>query len=106
MVIDFERSPDLFNVSLVNHCNTIAEFECLFLIVGDKDRRHINLSEECSDLTSKMVTRLRIKSAERLIEQKHLRFVRQSSRNGDALLLTTGKLRWIFVSMFLQLDQR
>ena len=92
MVVDLERSTDLFDVAHVEHCDTIAELQSFFLIVRDEDRRHVHLFQERANFATEVMSCLRIECAERLVELQNFGFVGKRARNCDALLLAAGKL--------------
>ena len=54
---------------------------------------------------AQLSSNIRIQGAERFVEQQHLGFVRQSSGNGDALLLAPGQLAGITRVEPLERDQ-
>ena len=106
MIVDLFRRSNLFDMARIDHCNPIAKFQCLFMVVSDEDGRHIHLLQERANLATQVNTSLRIERPKRFIEQQNLRFVGERAGDGDALLLTAGKLRRIFFAMLLELDQR
>ena len=59
----------------------------------------------CADRAAQFFADLRVERAEGLVEQQHLRLVRERARHGDALLLAAGELRRQAVVHALERDQ-
>src|SRR3982751_2289907 len=54
---------------------------------------------------AKLSSDLSIERTERLVKQKYFGFVSKCSSYSDTLLLSPGKLRWIFLAMILKVHQ-
>src|SRR6267142_4743894 len=105
LVVNFIRSADLFQMTIVEDRDAISQLQSFFLIVSDEYGRYFDLSQEGANLAAQFHAGLCIEGAERLVEQKHLRLVSQRARDRHALLLAAGKLPGILLAMLFQLHQ-
>src|SRR5262249_243379 len=87
MIVNFVRRANLFKTAIVKNGDAISQLKCFFLIVRNKDRRHLNFAKQGANLAPEMHARLCVERAERLVEQQYLRFVGQRARDCYALLL-------------------
>ena len=77
---------------MVDHHQGVGHLQRLLLVVGDEDRGHLNLVVQPSQPVPQFLAHLGIQRAERLVEQKHLRFHRQRPSQCHPLALATGQL--------------
>jgi hypothetical protein len=77
----------------VHYADAVGEREGLFLVVRDQHGGDAELALHAADGPAQLLADLGVQRAEGLIEQQHLRLVRQRARHGDALLLAAGELR-------------
>ena len=86
---------------MVHDTDGVGQREGLFLVMGDEDGGDSELALHGANGAAKFLADLGVQRAERLVEQEHLRLVRQSTRHGDSLLLTARELaRQAFVHAF------
>ena len=78
---------------LVHHDDAVGDFERFFLIVRDQNARDVNFVVQPAQPGPQALADLRIESAERFVEQQHLRLDRQRPGERHALPLAAGKLR-------------
>ena len=71
----------------------VGEREGFFLVVRDQHRGDAELALDLADGAPELLADLGVERAEGLVEQQHLRLVRQRARHRDALLLAAGELR-------------
>src|SRR5262245_2410704 len=105
MIVNLIGRADLFEVSFIQDRDAITQLQRLFLIVSDEDRRHLYLAQQRADFPAQVNSGLGVERPERLIKKQYLRFVSQGARDRHALLLSAGKLPWIFFAVLFQLDQ-
>jgi hypothetical protein len=84
---------DLLDSATVQDGDTVGELQCLLLIVGDEQRGVTGAVVQIAQPAAQVVTRLRIKCAERLVEQQHPGLDREGAGKRDALALAGRELR-------------
>jgi len=87
------RRADFDQHATVHHGDLVGNRQRFGLIVSHKNRRNVRSPLQRLDLGTHLNTELRIKIAQRLVEQHDLRLVDERSRKRDALLLAAGKFR-------------
>ena len=92
LVVNIDRRADLLDLALVHDDDRIAHGERLLLVVRDKDERDADRLLNLLQLTLHVLAQLEIERGKRLIEQQHLRFIRECAGDCDTLLLTAGEL--------------
>ena len=85
-------SPDFEQAAVIHHADGVGEREGFFLVVRDQHGGDAELALHGADGAPQLFADLRVERAEGLIEQQHLRLVRQRARHRDALLLAAGEL--------------
>ena len=75
------------------YASAVGQREGFFLVVRDQHGGDAEFALHDADGAAQFLADLRIQRAEGLVEQQHLRLVRQRTRHGHALLLATGELR-------------
>ena len=93
IVVDLLRRADLLDLALVHQHDAIGDFERLLLVVRHENGRDVQLVVETAEPPAQFLAHLRVERAERLVEQEHLRFHRESAGQRDALTLSAGELR-------------
>ena len=87
-VIDIDRSSDLLDNSVLHDDDSITHRECFFLIVRYIYESDAELSLHLLKLDLHLLTHLKVKSSERLVEEKYAGSVDNSSCDSDSLHLT------------------
>jgi hypothetical protein len=95
----------LENRPSIHHNDLVGENECFFLVMGHVDRRRASLLLNASEVGAELLSELAIERPERLIEEKHLRSVDESSTYGDTLLLPSTQVFRSAVRETVQIDQ-
>src|SRR5690606_26686920 len=90
--IQFVGSSRLEQAAEIHDADAIRERKRFLLIVRDQNRRDLELALHLTNRAAQLFADLRIERAERLVEQQHLRLVRERSCNRHALLLSAGEL--------------
>src|SRR5262249_52541953 len=93
LLIDTRGRVDLDDLTVVENGDAIGHRQRLPLIVGDEDESDAKLLLQRLELLLHLFSELEVESAERLVEQQHLRVVHERARKSHALALTAGKLR-------------
>ena len=91
LVVDILRRADLLDFALVHDDNRVGHGQRFFLIVRDIDKRNAHALLDVLKLVLHILAQAKVQSAQRLVEQQHLRAVDKRARDGDTLLLTAGK---------------
>ncbi len=86
--------PNLLKAPVLHDRHSIRNGNCLFLIVGNMQRRNPQLPLQAPNLTPKLFSQERIKRAHRLIEQEDVGPRGNRSRNSDSLLLSRRQFVW------------
>ena len=89
----------------VNHSDLVADGPHNGNFMCDNNDRNIQLAVDIMQKLQDVFCREGIERGSGFVAQKHLRACCERARNGDALLLTAGKLRWIAVAAVGQADQ-
>src|SRR5579862_651623 len=92
--VDFLRRPDLADAAFVEDGDPVRDGERLFLIMSDVDGGKLGFAAYAPDFRAQFDPELCVQVRERLIKQQAARADNQSPRQGDALLLASGKLRY------------
>ena len=90
--VELVRRPRLQQAAEAQHRQTVGQLEGLFLVVGDEDRGNPELALDLANGAAKLATHLGVERAERLVEEQHLRAMRQRAGECDPLLLSAGEL--------------
>ncbi len=77
---------------VVHDHDLLGDLHRLLLVVGDEDRRHVDLLVQPAQPFAQLAAHLRVERAERLVEQQHLRLDRQRARQRHALQLAARQL--------------
>jgi len=93
MKVYFFGSADLFELAEFHDRDAIRQAERFDLIVRDEDHRDVNPLLQSFKLPAHFLAQLRIKIAQRLVEQQNFRRKDQGTGERDALLLTAAQ-RW------------
>ncbi len=106
LTIEILRGANLHDVALVHHQHGVRDRKGLALIVGDVQRRNVELLLQLADLVAHAATQVGIKITQRLIEQQYFRFEDQRPGQRHALLLAAGDLIHIAIVKALQVHHR
>ena len=92
-IVDVLRAAGLRHAALGHDHDVIRNLHRFFLIVRDQNGRHVPLVVKAPQPRAQLDAHLRVERAERLVEQQDLRLDGERTRKGDALALTSRKLR-------------
>src|ERR1035437_4831068 len=90
--VDLVGGAGLFDSALVHDYDTVGHFQCLFLVVGDKNAGDMNLVVQLRKPTGESSPHLGVRSAEWFVQQQHLRLHCKGPGKGDSLALPTREL--------------
>ena len=105
-MVDFTRLPDLLDGARAHHHDHVGHGESLGLVVGHEDRGKSQTLLECTDFAAHAQTQARIQVREGFVEEDDLRFHDECSRQGNALLLASGQLMRVAVSVLFDPHER
>jgi hypothetical protein len=81
------RHVDLLDLALAHDDDAVAHRHRLDLVVGDVDRRRLDLALDPGDLRAHLDAELRVEVGERLVHQQHPRAAHDRPPHRDALAL-------------------
>ena len=87
MLVELARRAGLLDLALVHDHDLLGDLHRLLLVVGDEDRRHVDLVVEAAQPRAELLADLRVERAERLVEEQHLRLDRERPGERHALAL-------------------
>ena len=92
IVVDVLRRPELFDHAVVHHRHPMGKRHRLDLVMGDIDRRHLELMLQALQLGAHLHAQLRVEIGQRLVKQEDpwCSYDRPGQRH--PLALTAGKL--------------
>src|SRR5271169_2558558 len=102
---DFMRLSLGHDSSRVQHNDLVAEGKYFLAIMSNKKNRHAVMLVPLAQIADEKRLRRTVQSSQRLIEQQRPRFGHQRARQGDALALTSGDLRWPPVAQVIDAKQ-
>ena len=105
VLVEVHRRPGLLDAALVHDHDLLGDVHRLLLVVGDEDRRHVDLVVEAAQPVAQLLADLRVERAEGLVEQQHLRLDRERPGQRHALALPARELRRVAVREALELDE-
>src|SRR5215472_7206064 len=105
VVVNLLGMTKLLNLAFGHDCNPIRYGQCLLLVMGDVDSRHLELLLNAAYLVAQRDTDFGIECRERLIKQQHLGFDSQCTSQGNALLLASRELVRIAAAFVAQPDE-
>ena len=105
VVVDCLRRVELLNSAFVHDRNPIRHLKRLFLVVGDKDGRHMDRAVQFAQPAAELAADSRVEGAKRFVEQKDARLDRERTGERHALPLPAGKLGRIALREVLQLNE-
>ena len=104
-MVEVERGIPLFQATLVEHADMVADGEGFFLVVGNQNGAGAAQLEDFADLLAEAPAQLAIQVGEGLVEQQQLWFGSQRASQRHALLLTAGQLVRVALAEPGELDQ-
>ena len=104
-VVYLLRATELLHRALVHHDDVVGDAHGFFLVVGDEYRGDSRLALEAAQLLAGLQAQPCVQIGQRLVEQQHTGTLDERPRNGDALLLTAGKLRRTALHERVELDE-
>ena len=105
MVVEVGRPAGLLDRAVVHDHDLLGDVHRLLLIVGDEDRRHVDLVVEPAQPLAQLGAHARVERPEGLVEQQHLGLDRERPGERHALALAAGELARVAVREALELDQ-
>ena len=91
LVINVLRGADLLDLSLVHDHHSVGHGQGLLLVVGDVDEGDAHGLLDALEFDLHILAQTQIQRAQRLVQQKDLGPVHQSTGDGDPLLLAAGQ---------------
>ena len=98
VLVEVARRADLLDPAVVHHHDLLGDVHRLLLVVGDEDRRHVDLVVQAAQPDAQVLAHARVERAERLVEQQHLGLDRERPGERHALALAAGELRRVAVA--------
>ena len=106
LLVDLGGRADLLDAALVDDDDLVGDLHRLLLVVRHDDRGHVDLLVQAPQPVAQLLAHARVESAERLVEQQHLRLDRQRAGERHPLALAAGQLRRVAVRPAGQVHQR
>ncbi len=91
-LVDFRGRTDLQDPAATHHRDPVGHGQRLVLVVRHEDEGDAELALQPLQLELHLGSQLEVERRERLVEQQDARLVGEGAGEGDALLLTAGKL--------------
>ena len=92
MLIEVPRAAGLLDPTVVHNDDLLGDLHRLLLVMGDEDRRHVDLVVEAPQPGPKLLPDLGVEGAERLVQQQYPRLHGQRPGERHALALSTREL--------------
>ena len=86
-IIELIGRSKLLQFAHRKHCDAVGHRQGLSLVVGHQDAGHAQALLQAPDLSAGLQPDLRVQVGERLVQQQHLRFLDQRTRQRRPLLL-------------------
>ena len=108
LIVNVFRRTDLLDVPLIHDDDRIGHRKCLFLIVGNINKRNSEFFFQTDEFVLHPLAHLQVKSTQRFIQKKNLRLIYDGTRDRDTLLLTSteGIRHTFFVAVKIHQLQR
>ena len=97
--------PVFNDETLVEHGHLIADRADNIHLVRDENDRQAEAAVDVAQQAEDGLRRLRIERRRRFVAEQQLRMIGERPRDTDALLLSAGELRGVFVAMLGQFDE-
>src|SRR5215210_517043 len=98
-------AADLLYCAVVHEDDVIRDLHSLFLVVGDQDRRDVDIIVQPAKPGSELLAHAGVEGADRLVEEEDLRLDGEGSGQGHPLALASRELRGITVGEAFELNQ-
>ena len=98
MLVEVVRLAGLLDSTLVHDHDLPGDLHRLLLVVGDEDRRHVDLVVETAKPLAQLLADVRVQGPERLVEQQHLGLDGERASQRHALALAARELRRVPVA--------
>src|SRR5215218_6434229 len=105
MLVEIAGRARLLDLSVVDHDDLLGDVHGLLLVVGDEDRRHVDLVVEAAEPRAQLLADLCVERAERLVQQQDLRLDRKRPGERHPLALAARELRRVAVGEPLKVDE-
>ena len=105
MLVEVVRLAGLLDSALVHDHDLPGDLHRLLLVVGDEDRRHVDLVVEAAQPLAKLLADVRVEGAERLVQKQHLGLHGERASERHALALAARELRRVAVAEPLEMDE-
>jgi hypothetical protein len=92
VVVEVGRAARLLDRPVVHDHDLLGDVHRLLLVVGDEDRRHMDLVVQAAEPLAELHPHPRVQRPERLVEQQHLRLDGERPRQRHPLTLAAGEL--------------
>ena len=90
-VVDDHRLGDLDDLALAHDRDAVAQAERLDLVVGDVDRRRLDVADQLLQLGPELQPQQRVEVGQRLVHQQHRRLHDDRPRHRHALALAAAE---------------
>src|SRR5690606_22305317 len=106
MMVELVRRADLLDDAAVHDHHAIGQSHRLDLVVGDVDRRRLDLLVNLLDLGAHLHAQLGVEVGQRLVEQEDLRMADDGPAHSDALALAAGELLRASIQQLVDAEDR
>ena len=103
---DLLGRADLHDPAVLHDGDAVADADRLIEIMGDENRRLLELVGQLHELILQLPADQRIKRGERLVHQQHLRIGGERARQSNTLLHPTGQLARKTILIAVEIDHR
>jgi len=86
------RRALLLDLTVIQQQNAVRNRHRLVLVVRHHQRRQAQLDDQLTQKDARLFAQFGVEVRQRLIQQDHRRVIHQRTADGDALLLSAGKL--------------
>ena len=105
MLVERARRTSLLDLALVHDDDLLGDVHRLLLVVGDEDRRDVDLVVETAEPLAKLLADGRVERTERLVEKEDARLDRERPGKCHPLALAAGELRRVAARQALEVHQ-
>ena len=105
VLVEVVRLAGLLDSALVHDHDLPGDLHRLLLVVGDEDRRHVDLVVEAAQPLAELLADVRVQRAERLVQQQHLGLDGERASQRHPLALAARELRRVAVAEPLEVHE-
>ena len=106
VLVDLARGADLLDAAVVHDGDRVGDLHRLLLVVGDQDRRLVDLLVQAPQPVAQLLAHAGVEGAEGLVEQHHLGLDRERAGERHALALAARELAGVAVGQAVELHER